>query len=239
MKTKPLAYEAYQTLADEYAARVDTKPHNAYCERPAMLAMWPDLAGKRVLDAGCGPGVYAEALLARGASVTSFDASDHMIEHARERLGPDADIRQIDMSQPLAMFDNGQFDFVNAPLCFDYVEDWHTLFAEMRRVLKPGGALQFSFGHPSFDADYFKTNDYYSVEQVTCTWKGFGQKIVMPSFRRSFTEAIEPLTANGFCIEKFVEPQPTEDFRKADLRRYNIIMHRPCFLCIQARKLAV
>ena len=64
---KPIAYDAYQRLADAYASRIDSKPHNAYYERPAMLAMWPDLRGKYVLDAGCGPGVYSEELVLRGA----------------------------------------------------------------------------------------------------------------------------------------------------------------------------
>jgi hypothetical protein len=53
MKNNPLAYEAYQELADAYAAKIDTKPHNAYYDRPALLSLLPDLEGKKVLDAGC------------------------------------------------------------------------------------------------------------------------------------------------------------------------------------------
>jgi hypothetical protein len=43
--------DAYEALAESYAARVDTKPHNAYCERPATLSLLPAIGGKRVLDA--------------------------------------------------------------------------------------------------------------------------------------------------------------------------------------------
>ena len=53
---KPLALEAFEQLAEAYARLVDTKPHNAYYERPATLSLLPDVAGLRVLDAGCGPG---------------------------------------------------------------------------------------------------------------------------------------------------------------------------------------
>ncbi len=62
-----IAYDAYEKLAHAYAEMIDTKPHNAYLERPTTLSLLPDVEGKRVLDAGCGPGVYAEWLVERGA----------------------------------------------------------------------------------------------------------------------------------------------------------------------------
>ncbi|MEO1087257.1 MAG: methyltransferase domain-containing protein, partial [Acidobacteriota bacterium] len=73
---KPPAYAVYQRLADAYAAKIDTKPHNAYYERPATLSLIGDVDGLRVLDAGCGPGVYAQALSAAGARVTACDLSE-------------------------------------------------------------------------------------------------------------------------------------------------------------------
>ncbi len=72
----PIAQDAYNEMAEAYAARVDAKPHNAYYERPATLSLLPDVSGRRVLDAGCGPGVYAEWLADRGAEVVAFDANE-------------------------------------------------------------------------------------------------------------------------------------------------------------------
>jgi hypothetical protein len=57
MHEQPIALEAYSRLADASAARIDTKAHNAYYDRPAVLSLLPPVEGKRVLDAGCGPGV--------------------------------------------------------------------------------------------------------------------------------------------------------------------------------------
>ena len=51
---RPIAQAAYDEMAEAYAARIETKPHNAYYERPATLSLLPDVRGKRVLDAGCG-----------------------------------------------------------------------------------------------------------------------------------------------------------------------------------------
>ncbi len=115
--SKPVAYDSYQELAEHYAAAIDTKPHNAFYDRPAMISLWPDVRGLRVLDAGCGPGVYAELLAQRGAIVTAVDVSDKMLELARKRLGATADLRLVDLSQPLPMFPSQSFDFINAPLC--------------------------------------------------------------------------------------------------------------------------
>ena len=233
---KPLAYEAYQKLADDYARLIDSKPHNAFYDRPAMLGLLPDVGGKDVLDAGCGPGAYAEELIKRGARVISVDASDRMIELARIRLGPEAAIQQVDLSQPLSMFDDRQFDLVLAPLCLDYIVDWLSVFREFFRVLRPGGHFIMSAGHPSFDAEYFATRKYFEVEAVSCVWKGFGKPVRVPCFRRPLQECVNPLVESGFMLERFCEPLPTDDFLAADPRRYKQLMHRPAFLCLRARK---
>jgi 2-polyprenyl-3-methyl-5-hydroxy-6-metoxy-1,4-benzoquinol methylase len=106
---KPIALDAYQSLAEAYAARIDTKPHNAYYERPATLSLLPEVKGKRVLDACCGPGVYAEWLAGHGAEVVAFDVSAKMVRFARERLGAKAQVLQADLDQPLDFLKNSWF----------------------------------------------------------------------------------------------------------------------------------
>lgn len=246
MTQKPLAYDAYQKLAPAYAQHVDTKPHNAYYERPTMLSLLPEIAGKQVLDAGCGPGAYAEALAMRGASVDSCDMSDKMLELAAERIkaaesagkieSNQVKFHNLDLEQPLTIFEDERFILVNSPLCLDYIKDWRSLFQEYFRVLKPGGWLLFSCGHPASDAEYFTTKDYFNVERVNATWTGFGIKVDMPSYRRSMQEVFMPVIESGFILDRVHEPLPTEDFRKTDLRRYEQLMHRPVFVCVRARK---
>lgn len=240
MSTKPLAYEAYQELADSYAANVDTKAHNAYYERPAMLSLLPEVEGQRVLDAGCGPGVYAEELLSRGATVVSCDMSERMLELAARRLEePLAEgrvtLELLDLTQPLP-FEAESFALVLAPLCLDYIEDWRALFAEFHRVLEPGGTFLFSCGHPAFDAEYFETKRYFSIEKVTSVWRGFGSSVVMPTFRRSLEEILSPSIEAGFILESVHEPRPTQDFKRVDRRHYDELMRRPGFLCVRGRK---
>lgn len=241
MTDKPHAYDAYQELASAYAEKIDTKPHNAYYERPAMLSLLPEIAGQQVLDVGCGPGVYAQELVARGANVTACDVSDRMLGFAAERLQAEIEagkvcLKHVDLSKPLTMFREGAFDLINAALCLDYIKDWQRLFTEFLRLLKLGGVVLFSCGHPAFDAEYFNTKNYFSVEAVDCTWNGFGKKIRMPSFRRSLEEIISPVIEAGFTLERIHEPLPTRDFKAADPIRYRTLMQRPGFLCVRARK---
>ena len=86
-KTRFIAYEAYEKLADAYAEQIDTMPHNAYLERPATISLLSEVNGKIVLDAGCGPGSLAEWLLDQGATVIGVDASPSMVKHAHKRVG--------------------------------------------------------------------------------------------------------------------------------------------------------
>jgi trans-aconitate methyltransferase len=55
-----------------------------------MLALAGDVAGRQILDAGCGSGHLFAAPREGGAIVTGFDASTGMLEMARRRLGDDA-----------------------------------------------------------------------------------------------------------------------------------------------------
>lgn len=233
MSEKPIALEAYEQLAEAYAAKIETKPHNAYYERPATLSLLPDVSGKRVLDAGCGPGLYAQILKERGAAVVSLDASPKMIELARTRLGEDADLRLADLSKPLGL-ESSSFDLVLSPLVMDYIENWHATFAEYHRVLKPGGQFIFSVGHPFADYLYFRSEKYFETEFVGSEWSGFGPKVYVPTFRRSLSSIFAPLADAGFVVEKVIEPLPTEEFKQADPRHFEELSRMPAFICIRA-----
>src|SRR5215472_10614175 len=137
----------YDGFAEAYSAENEASLLNAYYERPAMLALAGDVAGRRILDAGCGSGPLSAALRDRGAIVTGFDKSAGMVELARRRLGDGADLQVADLGGPLP-FPDGEFDDVIASLVLHYLEDWGPPLAELRRVLKPGGRVLVSVEHP-------------------------------------------------------------------------------------------
>jgi len=237
MNDDPIALDAYETLAEAYASVIDTKPHNAYYERPATLSLLPEVGGMRVLDAACGPGVYAEWLVSRGAEVVGVDVSPKMVELARRRLGPTVNVYHADLTRPLTFLDGESFDIVLSPLTMNYIKDWQPVFREFHRLLRPGGYFVFSVTHPSFDYVYFKSSNYFETELVCSEWRGFETVTVnMPTFRRSLEATLNPIMEAGFRLEKILEPRPTDEFKKADPRDYEKLLAQPIFLCIRARK---
>jgi len=232
---QPLAQAAYDQLAEAYADRVETKPHNAYYERPATLSLLPDVNGKQVLDAGCGPGVYAGILVGLGAEVVALDANTKMVALARKRLGEKAQIIQASLDSPLDFLEDEVFDVVIAPLVLDYVYDWRGTFCEFNRVLKHGGVLVFSIEHPVMKyIDHQENSDYFKVERVSYTWRGFGTPVEVPSYRRSLVDIFNPLMETGFMLDSVLEPLPTLEFRQNDPQEYEQLLREPVFLCIRA-----
>ena len=81
--------------------------------RANLIARLPEsLAGKRILDAGCGTGALALELAKKGASVVAIDLSPNLIELAKERISP-ADRQNIDFRSGDMLDDGlGEFDYV-------------------------------------------------------------------------------------------------------------------------------
>lgn len=227
---------AYQELAEKYNELIEHKPHNAYYDRPNTLELMSSVQGKNILDAACGPGKYAEILLAQGARVTGFDISPNMVDLAQRRNTEGGHFFVHDLSQPLEMFEEAHFDIVLCALALHYLPDWTLTMQEFNRVLKKGGSLVISIEHPFFEYNYFNSSQYFAVEHVKCTWKGFGKPIEINSFRRPLSECLSPITENGFYIDKLVEPKPTPEFEALDPRHFHELNAFPSFMCIRAVK---
>lgn len=89
--------------------------------------------GSRVADLACGTGMLCEELLRAGHRPTGFDSSQGMLDRARTRAPlVRADILEL----PLA---DGEMDGVTCGFALRNVTDLRTCFAEMVRVLRPGG----------------------------------------------------------------------------------------------------
>lgn len=228
----PVAHRAYERLAAGYDREGDTKPSNAYLERPATLSLLPDVGGSAVLDAGCGAGHLAAELRDRGATVVGLDVSRAMLAYARDRA-PEADFVRADLGRDLP-FDDDSFDGVASSLAFHYVADWEPLFQELRRVLAPDGWVVCSVQHPHADfEEYGDARNYHEVERVSATWDAFGEEVKVSAYRRPLSAMLGPALSAGFRLDRLLEPTPTEEYRQADPERYEYEATRPNFLCLR------
>ena len=105
------------------------------------LEMFPPRDGMHVLDVGCGTGAQLSAYREAGCRVSCVDLSPGMLDVARRRLGPDADVREgsgADIPFPDDTFDLATISFVLHEVPSG---DREMILGEMRRVVRPDGGI--------------------------------------------------------------------------------------------------
>ena len=207
----------YDTFAEAYSAGNEASLINGYYTRPAIVNLAGDVAGRRILDVGCGSGPTSAALRDRGATVAGFDSSTKMVELARKRLGPDADLRIANLGHPLP-YPDGAFDDVIAALVLHYLQDWTAPLAELRRILKPGGRLIVAVDHPFAVAiqerEAGRKRDYFATYNWSEEWTHGGHTAQMSFWTRPLHAMTDAFTAAGFRIAVVSEPPPAPGARE-------------------------
>jgi 2-polyprenyl-3-methyl-5-hydroxy-6-metoxy-1,4-benzoquinol methylase len=211
-----------------------------------LLALLPDVAGRRVLDLGCGAGQLAHHFATRGAAdVTGVDLSERMLALAREEWAhPRVTYRREAVEA--VTFSPERFDLVVSSLVLHYVENYAALIRRIAGWLTRGGILAYSTEHPIYTArlpdhgwvlDEAGQRRAWSLDRYADegprdeTWFVPGVRKV----HRTFATLINGLVEAGLIIERVVEPIPSETWldrhpQFSDERR------RPMFLLVRARK---
>lgn len=111
-------------------------------EQGLILELAEPISGQDILEIGCGEGVLAIALGQRGARVVGLDASWPMLNAARTRAsGKRTDLALCQGRAERLPFADGSFDLVVAVTILCFVAEAESVFAEVGRVLRPGGRL--------------------------------------------------------------------------------------------------
>jgi len=197
-------------------------------EWPTLRSMLPEMAGKRVVDLGCGFGWFCRwAREAGAASVLGLDVSANMLARARETT-VDAAIayRQADLET--LELPASSFDLAYSSLTLHYLERLGALFATIHRALAPGGCFVFSAEHPLYTEP---GPDYLDEGPRTTDWLAKG----VVKQHRTLASYLNLLIDAGFTIRHVEEWGPT----RAEIGahpEWKIDHRRPSFLLVSAAR---
>jgi SAM-dependent methyltransferase len=187
--------------------------------READARLLGDVAGRDVLEVGCGSAPCARWLAIEGARVTAFDLSAGMLRYAaaaNEATGVDVPLVRANAERlPFASesFDIACSAFGGVP----FVADVGATFREVARVLRPGGSWVFAVTHPMrwifpddpgpnglhVTSSYFDRTPYVEVDA-----DGHATYV---EYHRTLGDLIRALTGAGLTLVDLVEPEWPED----------------------------
>ena len=189
---------------------------------PYQIAMCGDVAGKSLLDVGCGSGYFSRAMAERGAKVTGIDLSPRMIEHARE-LGGSITYDVLDAAKIDTRFPAASFDLATACLTLQDVPEPAQALKAIAKVLRPGGRFISSIEHP-FSSTPFRQwqrddakkkkwlciDRYFDRGAVPYTWKRWSYEFTTRALHVTLEDWVAWTVDAGFAIRGLREPKPSE-----------------------------
>jgi 2-polyprenyl-6-hydroxyphenyl methylase/3-demethylubiquinone-9 3-methyltransferase len=115
------------------------------------------LAGKTVLDIGCGGGILAESMAVKGAHVTGIDLSEKALKVADlHSLESGVQVRyELIAAEDLAAREAGRFDVVTCMEMLEHVPDPASIVRACATLVKPGGHIFFSTLNRNFKSYLF------------------------------------------------------------------------------------
>ncbi|MGH3791010.1 MAG: class I SAM-dependent methyltransferase, partial [Pseudonocardiaceae bacterium] len=181
-----------------------------------------ELAGRRVLEVGCGSAPCARWLAAQGARVIGLDLSAAMLRHAVRTA------RETGISIPLVQADAGRLPFAEGSFdlacsafgAVPFVADSAAVMREVARVLRPGGRWVFAVTHPlrwifpddpgeaglTVAQSYFDRTPYV---EVNC----LGNPTYV-EHHRTLGDRVREIVGAGLVLENLVEPEWPVDLQR-------------------------
>jgi len=179
----------------------------------ADLRILGDVAGKDVLEFGCGAAQWSIALAKQGARVVGLDLSNRQLEHAR-RLMAEAGLAfpLVEASAEDVPLPDASFDIVFCDHGAMTFADPYRTVPEVARLLRPGGLFAFNHASP-IEAIAWAPDAEHAGDRLVLDYFGMhaldeGEVV---TFQLPYGEWIRLFRANGFTVEDLIEPRPAAD----------------------------
>ena len=134
-----------------------------------------------------------------------------MVELCRQRVGG-GEFRQHDLADPLDWLGDGSVDLVLLALAIEYIDDRVAMLRELRRLLRPDGALVLSRLHPT--GDWLRHGgNYFERRVIEETWsQGWHVRYWLAPLEATCDELYQA----GFLIQRLIEPRPAPSAAELD-----------------------
>lgn len=170
------------------------------------------LAGRRVLDVGCGGGILADAMARQGAQVLGIDLATKSLKvaqlHALEAETPNVQYREVS-AEVLAAEQPGQFDVVTCMEMLEHVPDPASIVRACATLVKPGGWVFFSTLNRNPKSFLFAI---VGAEYVLN---------LLPKGTHEYAKFIKPSELAGYCRQAGLDVQASKGMEYNPLtRRY-------------------
>ena len=208
----------WDSIAEDWRIQVGSQgDRNRFLNSdPVLWAFAGDVAGLRVLDAGCGTGYLTRQLSDRGADATGTDFSERMIAVAKEQ-NPGVDFR-TDPSEQLITCGDGEFDLVVSNYSLMDTPALEETMAAFNRVLKVKGRAVLVFSHPCFPQGRAREEDKANTvsyrwddsyferhRRADPPWGHFTSDFIW--FHRPLSDYWKAFVGAGFVVANFEEPR--------------------------------
>jgi SAM-dependent methyltransferase len=226
---------------------------------PHFLAFMPKIAGRKVIDLGCGEGTNTRRFAQLGGHLTGIDISEALIARARaeESKAPLGIRYEVDSFARLEPFGDASFDCALSTMALMDGPDFAAAMRATHRVLRSGGELCFSILHPCFvtpvlrwlregeDGAYLglQVGRYFDKVPFVERWR-FSKRpapetvepFEVPHFPRTLSDYLNAVCDAGFRIARLDEPRPEAIVARERewLQRWH--EHAPFVLFVSARK---
>lgn len=206
----------------------------------AELRLLGNVAGKRVLDLGCGSGLATVAFAKQGAHAIGLDQAPELLTAARraaEREGVKLELHQGDLAD-LAFMRADSVDLVFSAWAFGWVPDLNRVFRQVHRVLKEGAPLVFSIPHPAYglvdddspDQPLLVRRSYFDRGPIDDADEGpFG------GHHHTISDVFMGLVRSNFRVDVLIEPESKAEGGVSPFWR-EAALWLPRTLVVRARK---
>jgi len=243
---------SWSAVADWYDTYLEVTPdsYQAMVIAPNLLRVLALKKGEQVIDIACGQGYFTRLFAEAGAVATGADISKELIAAAKKR-SPKIDF-DVAPAHQLSFAKDASFDAATIVLAIQNIENIADVFAEVKRVLKPGGQFVLVMNHPAFripkrtswgwdeskKTQYRRVDGYLSAAAIPIDMHPGATKGAQTlSYHRSLQDFFKALTKSGFAVTRLEEWISHKKSEKGPKQKAEDIARKeiPLFLMLEVK----